>query len=100
MTAGQERAAAANQTEKTTGRALLIAAVAAIGGFLFGFDTAGINGAVDAIRDQFHLSPLALGFTVAIALLRSALGAWVARSAADRGGRGRGLVVAPVPVAA
>src|SRR4051794_41582827 len=94
MTAGQERAAAANQTERTTGRALLIAAVAAIGGFLFGFDTAVINGAGNAIRDHFHLSPFALGFTVAIALLGSAVGAWFAGAAADRWGRGRGMVIA------
>src|SRR4051812_49642161 len=100
MTAGQERAAAANQTEKTTGRALLIAAVAAIGGFLFGFDTAVINGAVNAIRDHFHLSPFALGFTVAIALLGSAVGAWFAGAAADRWGRVRVMVIAAVLFAA
>jgi SP family sugar:H+ symporter-like MFS transporter len=100
MTAGQERAAAANQMEKTTGRALLIAAVAAIGGFLFGFDTAVINGAVNAIRDHFHLSPFALGFTVAIALLGSAVGAWFAGAAADRWGRVRIMVAAAVLFAA
>src|SRR3954470_1741084 len=100
MTVGQERAAAANQTEKTTGRALLIAAVAAIGGFLFGFDTAVINGAVNATRDQFHLSPFALGFTVAIALLGSALGAWFAGTAADRWGRVRVMVLAAILFAA
>src|SRR3954465_11758778 len=99
MTAGQERAAA-NQTEKTTGRALLIAAVAAIGGFLFGFDTAVINGAVNAIRDPFHLSPFALGFTVAIALLGSAVGAWFAGAAADRLGRVRVMGVAAALFAA
>src|SRR4051812_50221812 len=100
MTAGQERAAAANQTEKTTGRALLIAGVAAIGGFLVGFDTAVINGAVNAIRDQFHLSPFALGFTVAIALLGSAVGAWFAGAAADRWGRVRVMVIAAILFAA
>src|SRR4051794_41366352 len=101
MTDGQGRAAAAtSQSEKTTGRALLIAAVAAIGGFLFGFDTAVINGAVNAIRDQFHLSPFALGFTVAIALLGSAVGAWFAGAAADRWGRVRVMVIAAVLFAA
>src|SRR3954462_15901636 len=100
MTDGQGRAAAASQSEKTTGRALLIAAVAAIGGFLFGFDTAVINGAVNAIRDQFHLSPFALGFTVAISLLGSALGAWFAGSAADRWGRVRVRVLVAILLAA
>src|SRR4051794_39988316 len=101
MTDGQARAAAAtSQNEKTTGRALLIAAVAAIGGFLFGFDTAVINGAVNAIRDQFRLSPFALGFPVAIALLGSAAGAWFAGAAADRWGRVRVMVIAAILFAA
>jgi sugar porter (SP) family MFS transporter len=98
----QGRAAdpAATEPQSTTGRVLLIAVVAAIGGFLFGFDTAVINGAVNAIRDQFHLSPFALGFTVAIALLGSAVGAWFAGSAADRWGRVRVMVIAAVLFAA
>jgi SP family sugar:H+ symporter-like MFS transporter len=95
MTDGQGRAAAAaTDTRSTTGRVLMIAVVAAIGGFLFGFDTAVINGAVNAIRDQFHLSSFALGFTVAIALLGSAVGAWFAGAVADRWGRVRVMVVA------
>ncbi|SFK52520.1 sugar porter family MFS transporter [Geodermatophilus ruber] len=82
------------EDEHTTGRALLISVVAAIGGFLFGFDTAVINGAVDAIREEFDLSSFALGFTVAIALLGSAVGAWFAGAAADRWGRVRVMVIA------
>jgi SP family sugar:H+ symporter-like MFS transporter len=101
MTDGQGRtAAAATDNHSTTGRVLLIAVVAAIGGFLFGFDTAVINGAVNAIKDQFHLSAFALGFTVAIALLGSALGAWFAGSVADKWGRVRVMVVAAVLFAA
>jgi len=38
--------------------------VAAIGGFLFGFDTAVINGAVSAIQHQFSAGALALGLSV------------------------------------
>ena len=86
----------ADEAPHTTGRVLLIAVVAAIGGFLFGFDTAVINGAVNAIRDQFHLSPFALGLTVAIALLGSAVGAWFAGALADRWGRVRVMVLAAV----
>jgi sugar porter (SP) family MFS transporter len=99
---GQGRAAAqaSTDTHSTTGRVLMIAVVAAIGGFLFGFDTAVINGAVDAIKSQFHLSAFALGFTVAIALLGSAVGAWFAGAVADRWGRVRVMVVAAVLFAA
>jgi SP family sugar:H+ symporter-like MFS transporter len=100
MTDEQRSAAAQATTENTTGRVLLIAVVAAIGGFLFGFDTAVINGAVNAIKDQFHLSAFALGFTVAIALLGSALGAWFAGGAADRWGRVRVMILAAVLFAA
>src|ERR1700761_7979428 len=69
------------------GRIVLIAASAAMGGFLFGFDTAVINGAVDAIRDWSGAASWLLGFSVAGALLGSAVGAWFAGPLADRYGR-------------
>jgi hypothetical protein len=49
--------------------AIALAVAAAVGGFLFGFDSSVVNGAVDAIRGQFALSAGVTGFTVAIALL-------------------------------
>jgi sugar porter (SP) family MFS transporter len=42
--------------------------VAALGGLLFGFDTAVISGTTQSLTQQFHLSPAMLGFTVASAL--------------------------------
>lgn len=69
------------------GKVVLVAASAAMGGFLFGFDTAVINGAVDAIRDWSGAASWLLGFAVAGALLGSALGAWFAGPLADRYGR-------------
>lgn len=80
----------------STGKAVLISAVAAIGGFLFGFDTAVINGAVNAIEASFALSAFLLGFTVSCALLGSAVGAWFAGPVADRFGRPRVMIVAAV----
>jgi SP family sugar:H+ symporter-like MFS transporter len=65
----------------------LVAAAAAMGGFLFGFDTAVINGAVDAIRIWSGAVSWLLGFSVAGALLGSAIGAWFAGPLADRYGR-------------
>lgn len=56
-----------------SGRVLFLAIVAAIGGFLFGFDTAVINGAVDAIEQTFGTSSFVTGFVVAVALLGSAV---------------------------
>jgi SP family sugar:H+ symporter-like MFS transporter len=69
------------------GRIALVAGSAAMGGFLFGFDTAVINGAVDAIKVWSGAAAWLLGFAVAGALLGSALGAWFAGPLADRYGR-------------
>jgi SP family sugar:H+ symporter-like MFS transporter len=82
--------------QRTTVKAILISVVAAVGGFLFGFDTAVINGAVDAIRDSFNLSPALTGLAVSCALLGSALGAWYAGRAADHVGRVRAMLIAAV----
>jgi MFS transporter, SP family, sugar:H+ symporter len=77
-----------------TGRVVPIAAAAALGGFLFGYDTAVINGAVGAVRDTFAAGPFVLGLAVAAALLGSALGAWLAGPLANRLGRVRVMLVA------
>ncbi|MGN6788574.1 MAG: sugar porter family MFS transporter [Rhodanobacteraceae bacterium] len=81
-------------------RVVMIAAAAALGGFLFGFDTAVINGAVDALRGAFGLSATLTGFAVSIALLGSAAGAWYAGRLADRYGRVRTMQVAAILLAA
>jgi hypothetical protein len=44
---------------RATGHVILVAAVAAIGGFLFGFDTAVINGAVGSVQTAYGLYGLA-----------------------------------------
>ncbi|MFF1668723.1 sugar porter family MFS transporter [Nocardiopsis flavescens] len=78
------------------GKVTMIAAAAAMGGFLFGYDSAVINGAVDAIQARFQVSSATLGFTVASALLGSAVGAAVTGSLADRYGRIRTMRIAGV----
>jgi SP family sugar:H+ symporter-like MFS transporter len=82
--------------QRTTAKVILISVVAAVGGFLFGFDTAVINGAVDPIQGAFHLSPGLTGFAVSCALLGSAVGAWYAGRTADHLGRVRAMIVAAV----
>jgi len=67
--------------------------IAALGGLLFGFDTAVISGTTDALRAAYALSSGALGFTVASALIGTIVGALVAGTPADRWGRRRTLVV-------
>ena len=67
--------------------AVRIASVAALGGLLFGYDSAVINGAVDAIQKHFEVNNASLGFAVASALLGAAAGAMTAGRIADRIGR-------------
>ncbi len=69
------------------GKVIAASLSAAVGAFLFGFDSAVINGAVDAIGSGFGLGAGIKGFTVAIALLGCAVGAWYAGGLADRFGR-------------
>src|SRR5204863_823520 len=61
--------------------------VAALGGLLFGFDTAVIAGTTKALSDTYHLSPGSLGVTVASALWGTILGAMFASIPGDRYGR-------------
>lgn len=68
-------------------RVIMIAAAAAMGGFLFGFDTAVINGAVNAIGREYDVAGFTLGFSVASALLGCAVGAWFAGPISARFGR-------------
>jgi MFS transporter, SP family, sugar:H+ symporter len=78
------------------GRVVMVASVAAIGGFLFGFDTAVINGAVGAVAKNFNVGPVRLGLAVSSALLGSALGAIIAGRLADRFGRIPTMIMAAV----
>jgi SP family sugar:H+ symporter-like MFS transporter len=75
---------------------LMIAGTAALGGFLFGFDTAVINGAVIALETTFNATPWVIGLSVSLALLGSAIGAFAAGPLADRYGRIRCMVTASV----
>ncbi|OWJ61354.1 sugar porter family MFS transporter [Inquilinus limosus] len=84
-----ERGAPASSGDggSVVGKTFLIALSAAMGGFLFGYDTSVINGAVAAIREWSGAGDVLLGFSVASALLGSAVGAWFAGPVADRYGR-------------
>jgi sugar porter (SP) family MFS transporter len=61
--------------------------VAALGGLLFGFDTAVISGATSALKSQYSLTELMLGFTVSAALWGTVIGSMTAGAPSDRFGR-------------
>ena len=84
--------------KKETLNALLVKStvVAALGGLLFGFDTAVIAGATGALVSLYRLTPASLGLTVAIALWGTIIGAMLAGIPGDKYGRRdslRGLAV-------
>jgi len=78
---------------------IFISSAAALGGFLFGFDTAIINGTVTALRNYFSADAVQIGLAVSLALLGSALGAFFAGQLADRVGRVRVMMLAAVAFA-
>ncbi|MER7577680.1 sugar porter family MFS transporter [Streptomyces sp. NPDC126514] len=78
------------------GHVIFIAAAAAMGGFLFGYDSSVINGAVEAIRDRYDIGSAALAQVIAVALIGCAIGAATAGRIADRIGRIRCMQIAAV----
>ncbi|UAK39865.1 sugar porter family MFS transporter [Gordonia bronchialis] len=92
MSEAHQREVAEQHTAKVIG----VSIAAAVGGFLFGFDSSVVNGAVDSIEDTFGLNSFFTGFAVAIALLGCALGAWFAGRLADVWGRKRVMLLGSV----
>ena len=74
-------------------RAIVLSIAAAVGGFLFGFDSSVINGAVQSIEADYTKEPILTGFVVAIALIGCAVGAIAAGALSDRYGRLKVMIV-------
>jgi SP family sugar:H+ symporter-like MFS transporter len=96
MTAQTMAAPAGALGEPRTGAIILIAVVATLGGFLFGFDSGVINGTVDGLRTTFDSDSVGTGFSVASMLLGAAAGALLAGTMADAFGRRTMLMAAAV----
>lgn len=73
---------------------------AAVGGFLFGFDTSTMNSAIVGINSTLQLSAAAMGFVAAIALIGCAVGAWFAGPVAAKRGRNRVMLIAGLLITA
>ncbi len=74
----------------------LVSAVAAVGGLLFGYDTAVISGAGTYVKDHFSLNAAWEGFMVSSLLIGCMIGAGAAGTISDRLGRKRVLLTAAV----
>jgi MFS transporter, SP family, arabinose:H+ symporter len=79
--------------------AFLIAFVSSVGGFLFGYDLAIINGANVYLKEQFKLSEVLFGFTTASAGLGCVMGPFLGAWLCDRYGRRATLLAACILLA-
>jgi SP family xylose:H+ symportor-like MFS transporter len=78
-----------HRTETARGGTVLLtsAIAAALGSFLFGFDTAVISGTTETLQKLYSLSPGLLGFTASSALIGTLFGALLVGRPSDRWGR-------------
>ena len=73
-----------------------LSVVAALGGFLFGYDTAVISGTVSQVSTQFSLTSLQSGWYVGCALVGSIIGVLFAGALSDRFGRKRAMILSAI----
>jgi sugar porter (SP) family MFS transporter len=73
-----------------------ICLVATLGGVLFGYDTAVISGAVDALKAHFHLGAIPLGSVIGSALIGCIIGVLIAGKLTDWAGRRAVLMLSAV----
>ena len=75
---------------------IFLSLVAAIGGFLFGYDTAVISGTISQVSKQFNLDVIAQGWYVGCALLGSIVGVSLAGGLSDKYGRKKVMLLSAV----
>lgn len=84
------------ENRTNTGYVVFLSIVAAIGGILFGYDTAVISGTISSVEAQFSLNAMQVGWFVGCALVGSILGVAVAGILSDRFGRKLTMLVAAI----
>ena len=81
---------------KVNSRTVFIAIVAALGGILFGYDTAVISGTTEVVKSQFGLTTGGEGWYVGCALIGSIIGVLVAGMMSDFLGRKKTMLISAV----
>ncbi|MFN5237973.1 MAG: MFS transporter, partial [Bacteroidota bacterium] len=74
----------------------MLTAVAALGGLLFGYDTAVISGAIGYLKTRFELSAVMTGWAASSAIIGCIFGAMFAGWASDRFGRKKVLILTAI----
>jgi len=85
-----------NRDRQNTRYLVFLTAVASLGGFLFGYDTAVISGTTDFLQERFQLTDLELGWAAASALVGCIIGSAGAGYFSDRFGRRKALLLAAI----
>ncbi len=80
-------------TQKVSAKVVFIAIVAALGGILFGYDTAVISGTTEIVKTQFGLSTGGEGWYVGCALIGSIAGVLIAGMLSDFLGRKKTMLI-------
>lgn len=83
-----------SKNSKGSGYIIFLATVAAIGGILFGYDTAVISGTIGSVTTQFGLDTMQQGWYVGCALIGSIIGVLFAGTLSDTIGRKKTMVIA------
>lgn len=81
------------EAKQFNGYVVFLAVVAALGGFLFGYDTAVISGTVSQVTIQFSLTTIQSGWYVGCALIGSIIGVSIAGGLSDNIGRKKTMLV-------
>lgn len=74
----------------------LVSFVAAMGGFLFGFDTAVISGTISYVTNDFNLNPVSEGWFVSCALLGCIIGVSISGKLSDAYGRKIVMIISAI----
>lgn len=82
--------------QNNIGYVIFLSVVAALGGFLFGYDTAVISGTIDQVTKQFNLDALQQGWYVGCALVGSIMGVAGAGILSDKFGRKNTMILSAI----
>lgn len=84
------------ETKQFSNYVIFLSVVAALGGFLFGYDTAVISGTVSQVTKQFSLTTIQSGWYVGCALIGSIIGVSVGGTLSDHIGRKKTMLISAV----